>query len=222
MRQLRAAWASVRRGAGEHYKNNARLSASSSIPARALARPDTFVDRSSSVTSQGGKVMFDPKRFVLALSFACVVPCCAASPVPPNTTPEAPKALPGKLSSEALVASWRREHAEQEARLAEVARARDEERAQAEAARKVQLEAEEQRSAQLELEAQRERELAERTRRSESDQKSRQQRVNEPDSDDSSPARTCCKICRTGCACGNTCISCSKTCHRAGGCACDG
>jgi hypothetical protein len=32
----------------------------------------------------------------------------------------------------------------------------------------------------------------------------------------------CCKICRKGCACGNTCISCSKTCRVGVGCACDG
>lgn len=32
----------------------------------------------------------------------------------------------------------------------------------------------------------------------------------------------CCKICRKGCACGNSCISCSKTCHKGPGCACNG
>ncbi len=32
---------------------------------------------------------------------------------------------------------------------------------------------------------------------------------------------TCCKICRTGKACGNSCISVSKTCHQPPGCACD-
>ena len=36
------------------------------------------------------------------------------------------------------------------------------------------------------------------------------------------PARTCCKICTSGCACGNSCISCSKTCHQPPGCACNG
>lgn len=35
-------------------------------------------------------------------------------------------------------------------------------------------------------------------------------------------ARSCCKICRKGCACGNTCISCQYTCHQPPGCACDG
>lgn len=34
--------------------------------------------------------------------------------------------------------------------------------------------------------------------------------------------RTCCKVCSTGYACGNSCISRSKSCHRAAGCACDG
>lgn len=32
----------------------------------------------------------------------------------------------------------------------------------------------------------------------------------------------CCKICRAGKACGNSCISRSKTCHQPPGCACDG
>lgn len=32
----------------------------------------------------------------------------------------------------------------------------------------------------------------------------------------------CCKICRRGCACGNSCISCDKECHKPFGCACDG
>jgi hypothetical protein len=31
----------------------------------------------------------------------------------------------------------------------------------------------------------------------------------------------CCKVCRVGKACGNTCISRSKTCHVGTGCACD-
>ena len=41
---------------------------------------------------------------------------------------------------------------------------------------------------------------------------------------DESPSQRggCCKICRKGCACGNTCISCSKTCRVGPGCACDG
>jgi len=34
--------------------------------------------------------------------------------------------------------------------------------------------------------------------------------------------RACCKICTTGKACGDTCISRSKTCHVGPGCACDG
>ena len=32
----------------------------------------------------------------------------------------------------------------------------------------------------------------------------------------------CCKVCRKGKACGNTCISRSYTCHQPSGCACDG
>jgi hypothetical protein len=36
------------------------------------------------------------------------------------------------------------------------------------------------------------------------------------------PAQSCCKICTVGKACGNTCISRSKTCHVGQGCACDG
>jgi hypothetical protein len=34
------------------------------------------------------------------------------------------------------------------------------------------------------------------------------------------PQRSCCKVCTRGCPCGNTCISCSKTCHVGPGCAC--
>ena len=33
---------------------------------------------------------------------------------------------------------------------------------------------------------------------------------------------TCCKVCRKGKACGNSCISRSETCHKSPGCACDG
>lgn len=32
----------------------------------------------------------------------------------------------------------------------------------------------------------------------------------------------CCKICKAGKACGDTCISRDKECHKVGGCACDG
>ena len=32
----------------------------------------------------------------------------------------------------------------------------------------------------------------------------------------------CCKICRSGKACGNSCISRDKVCHQPPGCACDG
>lgn len=35
------------------------------------------------------------------------------------------------------------------------------------------------------------------------------------------PPRTCCRVCRSGQACGNTCIAASRTCHAPPGCACD-
>jgi len=35
-------------------------------------------------------------------------------------------------------------------------------------------------------------------------------------------ARQCCKICRKGKACGNSCINRAYTCHRPPGCACNG
>jgi endonuclease YncB( thermonuclease family) len=38
----------------------------------------------------------------------------------------------------------------------------------------------------------------------------------------SEPAKTCCKICRKGQACGNSCISRRYTCRKPAGCACDG
>ncbi|MCW1933379.1 hypothetical protein [Pararhodobacter zhoushanensis] len=33
---------------------------------------------------------------------------------------------------------------------------------------------------------------------------------------------SCCRVCRTGYACGNSCISRSYRCHQPRGCACDG
>lgn len=36
------------------------------------------------------------------------------------------------------------------------------------------------------------------------------------------PQRSCCKVCRKGKACGDSCISLSRTCHKGPGCACDG
>lgn len=38
----------------------------------------------------------------------------------------------------------------------------------------------------------------------------------------SDPRPACCKVCRTGKACGDSCISRDKTCHVGGGCACNG
>ena len=35
------------------------------------------------------------------------------------------------------------------------------------------------------------------------------------------PAEKCCKVCDDGQACGNTCISRKKQCHKGRGCACD-
>lgn len=35
-------------------------------------------------------------------------------------------------------------------------------------------------------------------------------------------ASRCCKVCKKGKACGNSCIARSKTCHKGRGCACDG
>jgi hypothetical protein len=35
------------------------------------------------------------------------------------------------------------------------------------------------------------------------------------------PREQCCKLCNAGKACGNTCISRAKNCHKGRGCACD-
>ena len=35
-------------------------------------------------------------------------------------------------------------------------------------------------------------------------------------------ASRCCKVCKKGKACGNSCIARNKTCHKGRGCACDG
>jgi hypothetical protein len=34
------------------------------------------------------------------------------------------------------------------------------------------------------------------------------------------PARECCKVCTTGCPCGDSCIACTRTCRKGPGCAC--
>lgn len=47
-------------------------------------------------------------------------------------------------------------------------------------------------------------------------------RLDPPPAAAPAPTRTCCKICRTGKACGNSCISRSKTCRKKAGCACNG
>ena len=43
-----------------------------------------------------------------------------------------------------------------------------------------------------------------------------------PESLTSSDARDCCKVCRKGKACGDSCIEKAKECHEPPGCACDG
>lgn len=35
-------------------------------------------------------------------------------------------------------------------------------------------------------------------------------------------AQSCCKVCKAGKACGNSCIAKNKTCHQPKGCACNG
>ncbi|SHM10662.1 hypothetical protein SAMN05660971_02169 [Halomonas cupida] len=44
----------------------------------------------------------------------------------------------------------------------------------------------------------------------------------EVDSGDLLLAQGCCRVCRTGKACGNSCINRHYTCHKGSGCACDG
>jgi hypothetical protein len=44
----------------------------------------------------------------------------------------------------------------------------------------------------------------------------------ESESYDAPASSPCCKVCRKGKACGNSCISRSKECHKGAGCACDG
>ena len=42
-----------------------------------------------------------------------------------------------------------------------------------------------------------------------------------PRADAGAEAPTCCKVCRKGCACGDSCIACEKKCHKGPGCACN-
>ena len=46
--------------------------------------------------------------------------------------------------------------------------------------------------------------------------------ISEVNLDGAEYAQGCCKICKKGKACGNSCISRSKKCHKGRGCACDG
>ena len=41
-------------------------------------------------------------------------------------------------------------------------------------------------------------------------------------SEPEAPGRSCCRVCTTGKACGDSCISRSKSCNKSGGCACNG
>jgi hypothetical protein len=41
-------------------------------------------------------------------------------------------------------------------------------------------------------------------------------------SDSTGPSGTCCKVCTTGKACGDSCIAASSTCNVGSGCACNG
>ena len=43
-----------------------------------------------------------------------------------------------------------------------------------------------------------------------------------PICESASAAAACCKVCKAGKACGDSCISRDKTCHKGKGCACDG
>lgn len=40
--------------------------------------------------------------------------------------------------------------------------------------------------------------------------------------DDGTGGSSCCRVCETGKACGDSCISTSSTCHQPAGCACNG
>lgn len=40
-------------------------------------------------------------------------------------------------------------------------------------------------------------------------------------SEDAAPEKRCCRVCRVGKACGNTCIARNRVCHTPPGCACD-
>ena len=147
---------------------------------------------------------------------------CACGGAEPAREPDPrPVELPGRLSSREIAERQLREDAEAERRLVERARADQlaRERAEAEA-----IERERQEALQL---AAHQRELEERSRELEAERRRFEaERVPRPRAadarDDEPAAESCCKVCTRGCACGNTCISCSKTCHVGRGCACDG
>lgn len=155
----------------------------------------------------------------------CIASCGGAAP-PPSPEEAHPTVLPGALSAQERAARWALEDAEQERHLAELAeqRARDEELRQEAVRHAAERAATEERLRQ----AAEEREAAQQQpdeQRREHGKARRGLRGSETTDEDSEPAGGsgyCCKICTTGCACGNTCISCSKTCHVGAGCACDG
>jgi hypothetical protein len=149
--------------------------------------------------------------------------CSGAAPQHGEST--SPPPLPGSLSAKERAARWAEDDAKQERHLAELAaeRARAEQQRQDSARRAAEQFAAEQRQrqadiARVEAEAEAQRRETERKEQ----QRDRARSVSD-DSDDSEPSGGyCCKVCHKGCACGNTCISCSYTCHVGPGCACDG
>jgi hypothetical protein len=47
-------------------------------------------------------------------------------------------------------------------------------------------------------------------------------KAKEPAAEQDTPKeQACCRVCTKGCACGDSCISCGKTCHKGAGCACN-
>lgn len=193
-----------------------------------LARCEAFVDRSlcaMRMKGRGGRGLAS----ALAVLFTCMSGLgCAATPPPPGGSLSPAREFPGKPSNADLVRWWQRENAEQEARLAEQARIAGAERARAEAERARSAESERRllfEAEQRQMNARREQENEERQADSlrHAPQPERVQTdTSEEREDESAGGRACCRICRAGCACGDSCISCSKTCHRGPGCACDG
>lgn len=53
-------------------------------------------------------------------------------------------------------------------------------------------------------------------------QAKKQKSIEDKEIDFSRSLSSCCKVCQKGKACGNSCISRAKACHKPKGCACDG